>query len=84
MKKKKKKILQSHFLQSDHQGFLKDVEVRLIDKIQTSDSTKGSFTELEHLELCILTTLILKVTISSLFKLIHTFTIMFGCLSTMT
>ena len=28
-------FLQSHFLQSDHQGFFKVVEVRLIDKTQT-------------------------------------------------
>ena len=33
----------SRFLQLDHQGFLKDVEVRLIDKTQASDPTKGYF-----------------------------------------
>ena len=31
------KFLQSHFLQRNHQGFLKDVEVQLIDKTQASD-----------------------------------------------
>ena len=36
----KQKILQSHFLQPDHKGFLKDVEVRLIDEAQGSDPTK--------------------------------------------
>ena len=46
---------------------------------------KGSFTGWEHLELFIMTlilVLILKVTISSLFRLIHTFTVMFGSPST--
>ena len=36
----KQKILQSHFLQPDHQDFLKDIEVWLIDKTQASDPTK--------------------------------------------
>ena len=40
MKNVKQKFLQSHFLLRDHQGFLKDVEVRLIDKTQSSDPTK--------------------------------------------
>ena len=40
MKNVKQKFLQSHFLQRDHQGFLKDVEVRLTDKTQASDPTK--------------------------------------------
>ena len=31
------------FLQRDHQGFLKDVEVWLIDKTQASDPTKREF-----------------------------------------
>ena len=31
------KFLKSHFLQHNHQGFLKDVEVQLIDKTQASD-----------------------------------------------
>ena len=39
----KQKFLQSYFLQCDHQGFLKYVEVRLIDKTQISDLTKGEF-----------------------------------------
>ena len=37
----KQKILQSHFLQPDKKGFLKDVEVRLIEKKQGSDPSKG-------------------------------------------
>ena len=37
------KFLQSHFLQHNHQGFLKDVEVQLIDKTQASDLTKREF-----------------------------------------
>ena len=44
MENVKQKFLQSHFLQRDHQGFLKDVEVRLIDKTQASDPTKREFT----------------------------------------
>ena len=32
-----RRFLQSHFLQVDHQGFFKDVEVRLIDKTQAPD-----------------------------------------------
>ena len=76
MKNVKQKILQSHFLQCDHQGFLKDVEVRLTDKTQSSDPT--SFTEWEYWELCLLRALILKVTIGSLFTLTNTFTAMFG------
>ena len=43
---------------------------------------KGSFTGWEHLEHCILMALILKVTISSLFGIIHTVTVMFGSPST--
>ena len=43
---------------------------------------KGSYTRWEHWELCILTAWILKVTISSLFRLIHTFTVMFSSPST--
>ena len=39
----KQRFLQSHFLQRDHQGFLKDVEVRLNDKTQASDPTKMEF-----------------------------------------
>ena len=32
--------MESQFLESDYQGFLKDVEVWLIDKTQASDTTK--------------------------------------------
>ena len=39
----KQKFLQSCFLQRDHQGFPKDVEVRLIDQMQASDPTKREF-----------------------------------------
>ena len=35
MKNVKQKFLKNHFLQRDHQGFLKDLEVRLIDKTQS-------------------------------------------------
>ena len=37
------KFFQCRFLQLDHQGFLKDVEVWLIDKTQASDPTKREF-----------------------------------------
>ena len=37
------KLLRSHFLQPDHKVFLKDVEVRLIDKTQGSDQTNREF-----------------------------------------
>ena len=43
MENVKQKFLQSHFLQRDHQGFLKDVEVWLIDKTHASDPTKREF-----------------------------------------
>ena len=43
MENVKQKFLQSHFLQRDHQGSLKDVEVWLIDKTQASDPTKREF-----------------------------------------
>ena len=39
----KHKFLQSHFLQRDPQGFLKDVEFRLIEKTRASDPTKREF-----------------------------------------
>ena len=39
MENVKLKYLQSYFLQKDDQGFLKDVDVRLIDKTQASDPT---------------------------------------------
>ena len=35
--------MESHYLQRDHQGFLKDVEVRFIDKTQASDTTERKF-----------------------------------------
>ena len=79
MENVKQKFFQSHFLQRDHRGFHKDVEVRLIDKTQASDSTK---TEFYWMRVCILMALILKVTVSSLFGLTHTLTIMFGSPST--
>ena len=44
MKKVKQKFLQSHFLQRDYPGFLKDLEVRLIDK-QSLIQPKGCSTE---------------------------------------
>ena len=37
------KNVKSQFLQPDHKGFLKEVEVRLIDKTQGSDPTKRGF-----------------------------------------
>ena len=43
MENVKQKFLQSYFLQRDHQGFLKDVEVRFIDETQASDPTKREF-----------------------------------------
>ena len=43
MENVKQRFLQSHFLQQDHQGFLKKVEDQLIDKTQASDPTKREF-----------------------------------------
>ena len=43
MENVKQKLLQSHFWQDDHKGFLEDVEVRLIDKTQGSDPTKREY-----------------------------------------
>ena len=40
MENVKQKFLQSHFLQADHKGFLKEMEVKLIDKTQGSAPTK--------------------------------------------
>ena len=37
------KFLQSHFFQDDHKDFLEDVEVRLTDKTQVSNSTKREY-----------------------------------------
>ena len=78
----KQKFSQSHFLQRDHQGFLKDVEVRLIDKTQASNPTKREFYWMRTLRTLYPDALILKVTISSLFRLTHTFTVTFGSPST--
>ena len=61
--------------------FLK-VEVRLIDKTQTSDPTKKKFYWMRTLRICVLTALTLKVTVSNLFRLIRTFIIMIGCPNT--
>ena len=43
MENVKQKFIRSHFLQPDRKGVHKDVEVRLIDKTQGSDSTKREF-----------------------------------------
>ena len=43
MENVKQKFLQSHFLQSDHQDFCKDIQVRLIDETQDSRATKRGF-----------------------------------------
>ena len=43
MENVKQKFLSSHFLQDDYKGFLEDVEVRLTDKTQGSDPTKGKY-----------------------------------------
>ena len=40
MENVKQELLQSHFLQPDQKGFLKDVQVSLIDKTQASYPTK--------------------------------------------
>ena len=70
----KQKLYQSHFLQGDHQGFLKYVEVWLIDKTQASDPTKREFYWMRTLTTLYPDGLILKVTIDILFRLINTFT----------
>ena len=43
MENVKQKFLQSHFLQEEHKGFLKNFEVRLIDKTQGSDPIKREY-----------------------------------------
>lgn len=78
----KQKFLQSDFLQRDHQGFPKDVEVRLIGQTQASDPTKKKFYWMRTLRICVLTALTLKVTVSNLFRLIRTFIVMIGCPNT--
>ena len=62
--------------------FLKTYMFRWLIKVRLLIPPKGSFTVWEHLELCILTALKLKVTLSSLFRLIHTFTVISGSPST--
>ena len=83
-KKLNQKFLLSHFLQSDHQSFLKYVEVWLTNKTQGSDPTKREFYRMRTLRpLYPSNLLILKVIISSgLFRLTHTFTVIFGSPST--
>ena len=82
MENVKQKFLQKHFLQRDHWGFHKDVEFGWLIKRRLLIQPRQSFTGWEHLRLCILMALILKVTISSLFRLTHTLIIMFGSPST--
>ena len=43
MENVKQKIFQRHFLQPVHQGFLKGIDVWLIDKTQASDPTERGF-----------------------------------------
>ena len=43
MENVKEEFLQSVFLLSNHKGFLKNVEVRMIDKTKDSDPTKQEF-----------------------------------------
>ena len=43
MENVKQTFLQSHFLQDDHKGFLENVDVRLIDNTQGSDTTKREY-----------------------------------------
>ena len=79
MENVKQKFLQSQFLQRDHQGFLKDAEVRLIDKTQASDPTKREFHWMRtHPD---------GLNIESdqqyfFFRTTHTFSLMFGSPST--
>ena len=46
----KQKFLQIYFLQSDHQGFFKDADIRLIDKTQASDTTRREFNWMKTLK----------------------------------
>ena len=75
-------VKQKCFLQSDHQGFLKDVEVRLIDKTQTSDPTKREFYWMRTLRTLYLDVLNIESDYQQAFQTTRTFTVMFGCLST--
>ena len=78
----KQKFLQSHFYSLITKIFLKTWRFGWLIKRRLLIQPKGSFTGWEHLELCILKALLLKVTIASLFRLINTFTAMFGSPST--
>lgn len=49
MENVKQNFLQNHFLQIDNQGFLKNIEVRLIDKEQVSDPIKRWFYRMRRL-----------------------------------
>ena len=82
MENVKQKFLESHFLLRDHQGFLKDVKFRLIDKTQASDPFKSEFYWVRTLRTLYPDDLNIEVTINSLFRLTHTFTVMFGPPST--
>ena len=79
MENVKQKFLQSHFLQPDHKDFLKNVEVRLIDKTQGSDPTKWEFTGLELSKLCLLMVWILRVTISNVYVFTSTLGLVNRC-----
>ena len=50
MENVKQTFLQSHFLQGDEKGFLEDVEVKLIDKVQGSDPAKREYCWMRILE----------------------------------
>ena len=82
MENVKQRFLQSHFYSRITRVFLKRLRISWLIKRRLLIPPKESFTGWEHLELCILMVLILKMTISSLFRLTHTFTSMFGSPST--
>ena len=46
----KQKVLQIYFLHDDCKGFLDDVELRVIDKTQSSDSTKREYSWIRTLK----------------------------------
>ena len=50
MENVKQTFLLSQFLQGDEKGFLEDVEVRLIDKVQGSDPAKREYYWMRTLE----------------------------------
>ena len=68
------RVVLLHLNNHRHRGWL--INRRLLTQ------PKRSFTGWERLELCIMTALILKVTISSLFQVMNTFTAMFGSANT--